>query len=310
MTDTLIVGYGSIGRRHADVLAGLGRSVGIVSRRVASLAPGETDQAVFHSLDDALADKTADYVVIANETSAHAPALDVLAAAGFSGKVLVEKPLAVSPLTAATAGYSGFAVAYNLRFHPVLLALRDALDGETVLSVSVQTGQHLSQWRTGRDYRESYSAHIEQGGGVLLDLSHELDYLLWLFGACRSVTALGGNAGALGIESDELWSVLMRLERAPVVQLRLSYLDQPARREIIVLTGTRTLVADLIAGTLSIDGEVQTLPGQRNESYSEMHKAMLAGNYGNLCSFNHANEVLRLAEGIRSAANSQKWIDI
>src|SRR5262245_51763367 len=111
---------GSIGTRHAGVLQQIGRSVSRVSRR------GGGDHV---SLGEALAANTPDYVVIANETSAHTDTLAALAAAEFRGRVLVEKPLFARPAAIPRHGFKDLLVGYNLRFHPVLQKLSALLQG-------------------------------------------------------------------------------------------------------------------------------------------------------------------------------------
>ena len=175
MTKVLVVGYGSIGRRHADILQKIGCEVAVVTRQPVN------DYPVFSQIKDGLANVRPEYVVIAVETGRHVEMIEVLSKLGFGGKVMVEKPLAGRKYSPPSKVFSRLAVAYNLRFHPVLLALRAKLQGLKILAVDVRAGQHLSEWREGRDFRQSYSASRDLGGGVIRDLSHELDYLLWLF---------------------------------------------------------------------------------------------------------------------------------
>src|SRR2546421_323520 len=86
---------------------------------------------------------------------------------------------------------------------PHVLARR--LEGEAIVSAEVRTASWLPGWRPGRDYRATYSASRALGGGVLRDMSHELDYPSWLFGPWRRLTALGGHLSPLEIESDDCW---------------------------------------------------------------------------------------------------------
>ena len=129
-----------------------------------------------------------------------------LAAAGYAGRVLVEKPLFGRSLSVPLNSFQSLSVAYNLRFHPLIQRLQDLLVGETVISVQAYVGQYLPDWRPDTDYRYSYSAKVAEGGGALRDLSHELDYLGWLFGAWSAVTAFGGHLSLLEIDSDDLFN--------------------------------------------------------------------------------------------------------
>lgn len=306
MTRALVVGVGSIGRRHADVLRGLGCDVAVVSRRA---APPE--QPAFATIADGVRAHDPSYVVLARETARHAPDLAELAAAGFGGKVLVEKPLTDGPADLPFDSFARVAVAYNLRFHPVLTQLRAALVGEAVVTVSAHAGQHLSTWRPGSDYRRSYSADRDAGGGVLRDLSHELDYLQWLFGPARRVTAAGGNTGALGIAADDAWGVLLELADAPVVSLQLDYLDRIGQRRVVITTHDRTFVADLVRGELTVDGAVTRFPVDRQLTYRRQHEAFLGGTDDDvLCSVEDGARVVVLIAAIEAAARDHRWVSL
>jgi len=175
----LVIGHGSIGQRHVRILRALGCDVAIISRRELGF------QSCYTDLLRALEEHRPEYVVVANPTSRHLETITALASAGFAGKVLVEKPLFGRSRTFIETPFSQFAVAYNLRFHPVVQRLRELLLGEVIISAQAYVGQYLPDWRPASDYRQSYSASAAQGGGALRDLSHELDYLAWIFGGWR-----------------------------------------------------------------------------------------------------------------------------
>jgi predicted dehydrogenase len=298
----LVVGLGSIGERHARLLRSLGLDVAAVSRRTQGPALPR------HStLAGALAAAMPDYVVVANETAAHRDTLVALADAGFSGRVLVEKPLFDRPASLPRAIFASLHVGYNLRFHPVLAELRRLLADDPPLSVQVYAGQHLSDWRPGRDYRATASASRAAGGGVLRDLSHELDYMIWLFGPCRRVAALGGCFGELGIDCDDVQALLLAFDRCPAATAQLNYLDRPGAREIVVNTARRTLRADLLRGTLRVDGDERSFAFERDATYLDQHRAVLAGGDERLCSPAEGLAVVGLTAAAELASTSGAW---
>ena len=270
MTRALIVGAGSIGMRHAEVLTSLDSEVAFVSSRA------DLVQNTYSSIVEAITEFNPDYVVISNPTALHSQAFQDLTAAGFSGRVLVEKPANIASTLALPGTFSSVHVAYNLRFHPVMMALRSELQGKKIFSVQAYAGQDLTTWRPGRDVKEQYSAKTSQGGGVLRDLSHELDYLQWLFGNAKEVVALGGRLGSLTVDSDDSWSVLFTTELAQQVSLSINYFDIPGSRAVRVVTETATILADFIAGTLSVNGEIRKqFSVERNDTYLAMHTDVL-----------------------------------
>lgn len=305
MLTALVIGYGSIGARHVRMLDELGIAVSVVSKHL------EPEGSRFPTIEKAFEGHSAgfDYVVVANETSRHMDTLAALNKLGFAGTVLVEKPLVPSyspPFPAFQ--FRHLYVGYNLRFHPVLQTLARHLKNERVLSVQTYAGQYLPDWRPGTDYKTSYSAHKEQGGGVLRDLSHELDYLTWLFGPWRRVTALGGRFGDLEIDSDDAWAILFEMARCPAVSLHLNYLDRTARREIVVVGTVNTYKADLVKGSLELNGFSEVFPYDRDMTYREQHKAVIEGRRDQLCGLSEGVAIIELIGAIESSVERREWI--
>jgi predicted dehydrogenase len=298
----LIIGYGSIGARHARLLNELGCITAVVSRRKVEFS------IVYPDLASALVGHRPDYVVVANPTSLHYDTLMALAVDGFVGRVLVDKPLFDYCRAITSSGFQSISVAYNLRFHPVIQRLRYLVRNESVLSVNAYVGQYLPEWRPGTDYRQCYSAHVEQGGGALRDLSHELDYLTWLFGDWRAVTALGGHISHLEINSDDIFVLLMQTALCPVVSVQMSYLDRMSRRRIVVNTQRHTIEADLVGGTVLIDGKLETHNVERDYTYREMHRAALNDESGTLCTVEEGIATLELIEFAEQANQCKEWI--
>jgi len=294
----VVAGLGSIGTRHARILAELGLAVTTVSRR------GGGD---CRSLGEALSRGEVDYVVIATETAQHVEALRELADAGFRRTVLVEKPLLAKPERLPAFPFAKLLVAYNLRFHPVMAELAGHIKGRSAITVSAYVGQDIRDWRPGRDHRATASATIAAGGGVLRDLSHELDYLLWLFGPWQRVAALGGASGARDLEVDDHLALLMEMARAQVVEVHLDYLDRAGLRRIRVNLPDETIEADLVGGSLTVNGATTQIASERDASYRAMHLAALGGS-GPVCSLAEGMAVVDLIDASERALHSSSWI--
>lgn len=271
MTRAVVIGYGSIGQRHTRVLRQLGVDVAVVSRRDIDTSPR------FSGIADAIRDHAPSHVVIASRTNEHMADIAALAAAGHTGVVLVEKPLFDSDVPFPANDFSDVYVAYNLRLHPCILRLRALLADRKIFAVEAYVGQYLPDWRPGTDYRQSYSAHKELGGGVIRDLSHELDLVLWLFGPWTRLTALGGTVGDLGIGSDDCYSLLLETRHCPSVSVQMNYLDRMPTRRMRVLTDNGTYIVDLMRGTVTgPEGEERLAAAlNRDHTYVAQHEALL-----------------------------------
>lgn len=299
MSRTLVVGGGSIGTRHATILDGMGHDVAFVSART------DLNRPTFADAASALAGFDPDYVVVATETGRHAAAVAGLTEAGYRGRLLVEKPLAVD--AAALESFEAVGVGFNLRFHPVLARVAELLQGATVHTVEAYVGQHLSTWRPGREQSAVYSSSKSRGGGALRDMSHEFDYLGRLFGACEGVFALGGRIADVTEDSDDAWGIVARYEGAPVLTLQLNYLDTHSRRRIVVNSSAGTVEADFISGSVRHDGEAESVAVDANATYRAMHESMLAAD-GRVATVAEAATTDELILAIERSAASAEWV--
>jgi len=222
-----VLGQGSIGRRHAGNLLSLGHEV-VAWDPAADVLDG-TERAP--SPDAALAD--AEAAIIASPSSEHAAQARLALEHGCHA--LVEKPLALTaaeagPLVALADGQGlVLGVAMNLRFHRGVIAVRDAVLSGAIgapLVARVWFGSWLPGWRPGTDYRLSYSARRELGGGVLLDAIHEIDYLSWILGPVASVSATLTTVSDLEIDVEDVAQMQLGFASGVQAVLSLDYLDR------------------------------------------------------------------------------------
>lgn len=293
---SLIIGYGSIGKRHEAVLQVLGHEVHIVSAHTSDhahryAALSEANLAEF------------DYIIIANATADHESALKSIINAGAQCPIMVEKPIfhnTPETLTHLRDYAHPVYVGYHLRFHPVTQTLHRLLADETPLSAAIYTGQHLSTWRPGTNHLEGYSAHASQGGGVLRDLSHELDLLSFLFGALEVKAALNQRVGEVTVDADDSCMALLSSAHCPMMNMHVNYLDAISKRELIINTSQNSFHADYIAGTIRTKDELIECTSHRNDAYRMMHEAVFSNASNQLCTANDGLATLGLIEAIES----------
>ncbi len=232
----LIVGLGSIGKRHLRNLLTLGEKdillyrthLGTHSNDAFSAFPVETD------LEAALAHQP-DAVIIANPTAQHLKVAIPAAKAGCH--LLLEKPLAekfnedVEQLeqVVSAAGVKTL-VGFQFRFHPVLRQIKTLLSAGVlgrVYSFRVHWGEYLPDWHPWEDYRDSYAARKELGGGVVNTLSHPLDYVRWLFGEVESLSAVTGHVSTLEMDVEDLAEITLQFRNGSVGSIHLDYYQRP-----------------------------------------------------------------------------------
>jgi predicted dehydrogenase len=239
----LVLGAGSIGRRHLRNLA-----VEYPETRLAAYDPrAENVSGLAPSVvpfDDAAAawDWFPDIVFVCSPSSEHLSAAREALRRGCH--VFIEKPLAHTLdglrefVELCESSGRVVQVGANMRYHPGPRMLRRLLDEGAVgrvLSVSTTYGGYLPDWRPSQDYRSSYSAQAGLGGGVLLDVIHEVDTALWYLGTPVAVTGLASRSGLLEIDTEDQARVLIRGETGALADVRLDYLQKPVQRNYSII---------------------------------------------------------------------------
>ncbi|MDT8446389.1 MAG: gfo/Idh/MocA family oxidoreductase [bacterium] len=299
----IVLGMGSIGRRHARLLAEMSIPLAAVSAYPQEGIP------TYDDLNQAVPDFEPTHVVVANPTSMHLGSIEWLARLGFTGKMLVEKPLFDGLGSPSGVDRTQIQVAYNLRFHPLLQKLKKRLQGRRVLTVQAYVGQYLPTWRPERPYQESYSSKRMMGGGALRDLSHELDYLNWLFGPWVALSALGGKISDLEIDSDDHFCLLYQTTKDVRVGLEVNYLDRRTSRRLNVNCADTSFYLDFISGTLSEGDQVEQVTLERDQMYKEQLRCFLGQNPGDACDYLQAMEVIETFAAAEAASRPPfRWI--
>jgi predicted dehydrogenase len=257
----LIAGFGSIGRRHLRNLLALGERDISLYRTAHSTLP-ENELAGFRvdtDLSAALA-RGVEAVIVANPTALH---LDVALPAAQAGcHLLIEKPVSHSMegienlKRAVAASGSRVLVGYQFRFHPGLQLLhsllRQGLIGKPC-SAQAHWGEYLPGWHPWEDYRQGYSARQDLGGGVVLTLSHPVDYLRWLMGEVSQVWGITARTGELDLQDvEDLAEIGLRFQNKCLGTIHLDFLQQPAAHYLEIIGSLGTLRWDNASGDVSL----------------------------------------------------------
>ncbi len=260
----LIVGLGSIGKRHLRLARELlpSAEIAVLRHNVSQLIPELADH-IFSTMDQALA-FAPQVAVIANPATLHLSAALSLANAGVH--LLIEKPLSDSAagvanlLDVCQQNKALLAIGYNLRFLPTLQKFKSLLNDNVignVWSIRSEFGQYLPSWRTGVDYREGVSAQHMLGGGVLLELSHEIDYLRWIFGEVDWVQASLTTQSDLEIDVEDSAHLMIGFcsnggKKPMVATLNLDFIRQDTARSCTAIGKSGTLRWNGIDGTVEL----------------------------------------------------------
>lgn len=290
----LIVGLGSIGNRHLRLVRELLPSADIrVLRHQPRKDIPEFANGCFFAIEEALA-FLPHIAVIASPAPFHLATAQALAAVGVH--LLIEKPLSTSVdgvmqlLQTCKEQGTVLLTGYNLRFLPSLQRFRELLAEDTigkVLSVRCEIGQYLPSWRPDSDYRQGVTANKELGGGALLELSHEIDYLRWIFGEVEWVTASLSRQSGLEIDVEDSAHLILgfvpEAEGAQVIgTLNLDLIRHDTTRTCVAIGQKGSLRWDGLTGQVMVHRageawyELFSYQHQRDDSYQAEWQHFLA----------------------------------
>jgi predicted dehydrogenase len=199
----LIVGFGSIAAKHSKALMQIVPDVKIFALR--SSENSTEQEGIINLYDWNQVASTPDFILISNPTKFHKEA--IIKALPFSCPLFIEKPVLADVADATeieekiTVVDPVTYIACNMRFHPCFTFLKKYLIDKSINEVNVYCGSNLAVWRPDQDYTKSYSADAAKGGGVHLDLIHEIDYCYWLFGQPQDSVSIKRKVSSLQINS-------------------------------------------------------------------------------------------------------------
>jgi predicted dehydrogenase len=254
--NVLIVGLGSIARKHIAALQTLKRDSNIYALRSNLNAAIEEGIENIYDLDNSAV--VFDFAVISNPTHLHYEYIERLAHKGIP--LFIEKPVIHSGKNAnilvqliedkKVVTY----VACNLRFHPCISFLKKKIDNETlrINELNVYCGSYLPDWRPGKDFRAIYSANATMGGGVHLDLFHELDYTAWLFGLPNNSKSILRNISSLEIDAVDYANYSLEYNTF-TANIILNYYRRKPKREIEIVLEKEIWTIDLIKNEIIND---------------------------------------------------------
>jgi predicted dehydrogenase len=326
----LIAGLGSIGRRHLRNLLALGESDILLYRTHQSTLPDEelTPFPTFTKLADALAQKP-DAVIVSNPTACH---MHVALPAAMAGcHLLLEKPISdvkdeqVDALKR-VADERGIRVlvGFQFRFHPVLMQLKQILfQGQLGRPYSFRChwGEYLPNWHPWEDYRDSYAARNDLGGGVVNTLSHPLDYVRWLFGEVQSLTAVTGHVSDLEINVEDVAEITLNFVNGTLGSIHLDYYQRPPSHWLEINCEKGLVRWDNAVGAARVyhvdKGQWQDInrPAEfeRNDLFlAEMQHFinLIDGRAESRCDLTDGIQALALTQAVHAASEKRGWVNL
>jgi predicted dehydrogenase len=324
----LVVGLGSIGRRHIEIIKNLFPEINIVVLRHKRCDKGDIDKLGLYkcvtSFDEAVATNP-QAAIIANPATMHIEVAGKLANHGIN--LLIEKPISDSSkgiqalIDTCRQNNCILMTAYNLRFLPSLIEFKKQLQAKrigNIYSVRSEIGQYLPSWRPDSDYRNGVSANKSLGGGVLLELSHEIDYLRWIFGSVNWVKSHFSKQSDLDIDVEDSANIIFGFKGIDggelTGSLNMDFIRHDMTRKCFVIGEKGTLLWDGIFGRVEYfakdDNDWRTIfssKPNRDYTYTEEIKSYFSSIESNelpCISGDDGMHVVSIIEAIKKSSNT------
>ena len=247
--NVLIVGLGSIAKKHISALYEIKNNIKIYALRSSLNSKKYQNVKNIYNLIDI--EINFDFVIISNPTSLHYKFIELFTKKNVP--LFIEKPALnslknVKFLVDQINKRNLFTyIGFNLRFHPCIKFLKSFLlkKSKKINEVNVYSGSFLPEWRPDKDYKKSYSSDPKMGGGVHLDLIHELDYVIWLFGLPNKSISKFRNVSNLEIKSYDYANYSLDYDKF-TANIILNYYRKSPKRELEIVFENKCLVVDLI----------------------------------------------------------------
>ncbi len=305
MLKVCFIGVGSIAKRHIANLKDVCSSRGIDVEIDAFRRDNEPVEGVDHIyIDINRVPSDYDCIFITNPTSCHLKSLEEFHNKGKS--FFIEKPIVSLEQIEDAEQFKlksdvVYYVACPIRYCSVIRYIRENINVDDVISVRSISSSYLPDWRPGTDYRKTYSAHKNMGGGVSIDLIHEWDYLTYLFGWPEEIKMMKGKKSSLDIDSDD-YAIYLAEYTDKIVEVHLDYFGRNTIRKIELITKNDTIIGDIVKGEISFlkTGKTVNLFEQRDDfqrleisHFLDIISGMVEPDDG----FNHGIRVLKLTQG-------------
>lgn len=313
----LVVGAGSIGQRHIKNLLELGHDIGVVDpdieklRMIARAYPKIPTHPA-RTIDSSFIAFEWDAALVCVPTYFHMQTAYEIAIQ-HAIPIMIEKPLShtldkIGEFQTLRAAQDSWAcVGYSMRFHPAIQKMKELLDDDAVgqpLYVRAEVGQYLPDWHPSKSIQGWWMTKKELGGGALLDLSHEIDYLRWFFGEVREFNGITERVTDLTVNADDYAELGIAFENGPIASVHMDILDRQYNRRcrIVGIKGTiawdhqyKFVECNGIRYPYSEDWNLQYV-----EEIKEFLRAVETGDCSRLVSVEDAAETLRIVLEVRN----------
>ena len=283
----LIIGFGSIGKKHFEILKT------IKKKEIKILSAQKINMKYSIKLSN-LSKYNPDYIIIASKTQSHLKYLNLIEKKFKNKIVLIEKPIFSKKINLKYKN-NFYRIGYNLRLHPLIQYLKKKK--LKPFFIQANCSSYLPDWRNNIHYSKSNSAQ-KNGGGVALELSHEIDYLSWLFGDIEAINVFKNKISNLNIKADDIFILNAKIKKKIYCNINLNFFSKIKKREIFIYTKNKNYYGDLNKNILKIYNIKNRTTIRKKfkniNTYKIQHNLMIKKKFQNLCSITEAKKILNI----------------
>ncbi|MBT6229911.1 MAG: Gfo/Idh/MocA family oxidoreductase [Candidatus Scalindua sp.] len=323
----LVIGYGSIGKRHARNIKSLGHEVIVLRHSRDTINKDGFDE--YYSYEEVLKSvHSIDGAIVCSPTSCHLNDVTILVDNNIP--FLLEKPPTVDYKSCLEMikyfkqrEFSRYDIGFNLRFYPALKFIKEYIPNlGHIYAARVSAGYYLPDWRKNVDYRTTNSAKKELGGGVHIELIHEIDYIIWFFGLPEKVFGYTNRISTLEISTEDICVAVFQYGDGSVVELHLDYLSHKNLRGCQIIAEHGTMEWNFIEGKVKLFVRGQKIPEELlsldegydfNKTYIEELEnfiGVVIRKKNRNINIQDAVDSMKVVEAIKLSSEKGKWIDI
>lgn len=292
----LIIGFGSIGKRQAKIFSKYNLNIFILTSQNIKQFKKINRLSEIKNINP-------DYFLICSPTSNHYQELKYIEKNFKKKIILVEKPLfhRFHPLVIKN---NKIVIGYNLRHHPILQFIKKKIKSKKIISIYVRCLSNLKNWRQDKNLKNSYSIDKKKGGGVLLDLSHELDYMQWIFGKISKINCSQvKRVTNITKDSEDYVNIQGNINKINFV-LNLNYFSKIERRDILIDGYDFNIYGDLINNKLTFLNKKKVVSKKfyfkNSNTYEIQANYFLKKIFKNFCSYNDGNNINKLIDRLKN----------
>ncbi len=297
MYKILIVGKGSAGKNHFNALKKIRQNflIKFISSRnlLNNFGKNSNKLKIFNP----------DYLIVSAPSAHHLKFIRIFEKIFKNKTILIEKPLFDKSKSRLKKMKNRYFVGYNMRHHPVLKFIKRYIKGKKIFFVNSECFTYLPDWRI-TDYRKTVSAQKKLGGGVLLELSHEIDYLIWLLGNLKIKYCYNKKISNLRINCDDILCLNAASNKKVIVNLNLNFFSRIEKRQILINGKDFSILGDLRKNNITLVENykkrfVNFKDYKISESYKKENLDLIKRNYLTNCTLREAMNVQKIIEKIR-----------